>query len=42
MTLFFFLSGLFLRPSLKRKGILAFIGDRLGGWGPRLRWSWRC
>jgi glucans biosynthesis protein C len=29
MTLFFFLSGLFLWPSLKRKGIPAFIGDRL-------------
>jgi hypothetical protein len=29
MTLFFFLSGLFLWPSLKRKGVPAFVADRL-------------
>jgi hypothetical protein len=28
MTLFFFLSGLFVWPSLKRKGVAAFIADR--------------
>jgi surface polysaccharide O-acyltransferase-like enzyme len=28
MTLFFFLSGLFLWPSLKRKGVPAFVADR--------------
>jgi glucans biosynthesis protein C len=29
MTLFFFLSGLFTWPSLKRKGVAAFVGDRM-------------
>ncbi|MGA8755053.1 MAG: acyltransferase [Stellaceae bacterium] len=29
MTLFFFLSGLFVWPSLKRKGIPAFVADRI-------------
>ena len=29
MTLFFFLSGLFAWPSLKRKGVLAFVADRI-------------
>jgi hypothetical protein len=29
MTLFFFLSGLFVWPSLKRKGIAVFVADRM-------------
>lgn len=33
MSLFFFLSGLFVWPSLKRKGVSRFVADRLGRLG---------
>jgi glucans biosynthesis protein C len=33
MTLFFFLSGLFVWPSVKRKGVAAFVADRIGRLG---------
>ncbi len=38
MTLFFFLSGLFVRPSLKRKGVPSFLRDRLLRLGLPFAW----
>ncbi len=39
MSLMFFISGLFVLPSLRRSGAAAFLRNRWSGWACRSRWE---